>query len=269
MDLKERTKWALDYVSQKDRISNTRIGTRLGFTNDTINSYRAKLANPKVDFIIKFCDEFGIDLVWFTKGDGEPFPGAATDYPEVCSESRYEVQTISDNKRAIPQYRSYEYPHKMPENRAYVDGMSTNLAEKSLLNLCKLIGIPNNRGWKTLLARYLESTPAQLSNCISRNRISKNLITKINGKGYPSDKWLISTPEQANIMNIHPEDLDAEISIQKLASGKGLPYNSTEILKLAEKILKSETIHATSLAMNIISLNRAVDSETASIEKKI
>jgi hypothetical protein len=246
MDLKERTKWALDYVSQKNRVSNTKIGNRLGFTNDTINSYRAKLANPKVDFIIKFCDEFRFDLIWFTKGDGEPFPGASVNYPEVCSESRFEVQTIPGNTQTNPSFTPPDQIQKSPEKKVYVDSLAISLAEKSLLNLCKLIGIPNNRGWKTFLAKYLESTPAQLSNCISRNRLSKNLIAKINEKGYPTDKWLVRTPAHANFMNTH--------------------HNSAEILKLAEKILKSETIHATSLAMNIISLNRAVDSETTSIE---
>jgi len=333
MDLKDRTKWVIDYISKKEGISNNKIGDRLGFTNDTINSYRSKLANPKVDFIIKFCDEFDIDLIWFTKGDGEPFPGATMHYPEVCNESRYEQQTKSGYTQSLSPNGSLHPIYSCSKSKYTEDSLTINSAEKSLLKLCKLIGIPTNRGWKTVLARYFGSTPAQLSNCISRNRISKKLIIKIEKKGYSLGNWLIRTPEGKGLMDIHPERLNAEMSFQQLSllagikigpnwileladllgiepwnismnisygrispdilnlieakgyrvekwavfqrsenletSGKGSHYNNTEILNLAEKILKSNTIHAASLAMNIISLNHAVDFEMTSVNKKL
>jgi len=84
--LKDRARWAINYISEKNSLSNTKIGKMLGISGDTVNSYRSKTTDPKVNFIVNFCDAFGFDLKWFVKGDGEPFPGAREQFPEICGE---------------------------------------------------------------------------------------------------------------------------------------------------------------------------------------
>lgn len=93
--LKERTRWIINYVSNKEGLSNAKMGKKLGIKGDTVNSYRSMAADPKVEFVVRFCDIFGVDLSWFMKGTGEPFPGARSKFPEVCGPEPDTVQINS------------------------------------------------------------------------------------------------------------------------------------------------------------------------------
>jgi len=82
--LRERAHWAISYIVKNQGLSNEQIAKELGFSKETVRGYRNKAADPKVEFIVKFCDKYGFDLLWFSKGIGEPFPGARQQFPEIC-----------------------------------------------------------------------------------------------------------------------------------------------------------------------------------------
>ena len=121
----------------------------------------------------------------------------------------------------------------------------------SLQQLALLCGIKIGPNWILELAGFLGIEPWNLTMCISYGRISPDIVNLIEQKGYRIENWAV----------LKRPDTSAAVE-------RGSLYNNTEILRLAEKILKSNTIHATSLAMNIISLNHAVDSEMISTNKK-
>ncbi|MBW2623170.1 MAG: hypothetical protein JRD68_09715 [Deltaproteobacteria bacterium] len=92
--LKERTKWAINYVIDKEKLSNPKMGKKLGVSKDTVGAYRNMKAEPKVSFILVFCKEYEFDDQWFTKGIGEPYPGARQEFPEVCGETVYNKDRV-------------------------------------------------------------------------------------------------------------------------------------------------------------------------------
>jgi len=82
--LKERTRWAINYVCEKKRYSNKTLAPVLEINKDTINSYRQRRTIPSLFFVFKFCREFKINPLWWFDGVGEPFPGARKKYSEIC-----------------------------------------------------------------------------------------------------------------------------------------------------------------------------------------
>jgi transcriptional regulator with XRE-family HTH domain len=230
MNLKDRTRWAINYISAKNKLSNPKIAKRLGVKNDTVNSYRAKLSNPKVDFIVKFCDAFDIDLIWFTKGDGEPFPGASIKYPEVCSQTGYEIA----RKREPEPGRSGVVPAAHGSVAVTGTEENENTTEKNFLRLSELAGIAPERGWKTKLSSFLDISIGQISNSILRDKISKNLMNKIESKGFAREKW--SLPDALDAVPVpraSVSPIDVEMSFQKLAILAGIRIGQNWLLDLA------------------------------------
>lgn len=80
----ERTRWAINYIIKKERLSNVKLAERLEIATGTVNSYRTMTTPPNVEFLSKFCELFNFEILWFVNGQGEPFQGAYQDYPEVC-----------------------------------------------------------------------------------------------------------------------------------------------------------------------------------------
>lgn len=234
MDLKDRTRWAINYVSAKYKLSNPKIAKRLGVKNDTVNGYRAKLSNPKVDFIVKFCDAFDIDLIWFTKGDGEPFPGAVSKYPEVCSQASYEIARDKGHETGTNEDTATAYDIRP---MAGLEQTEENSTEKSFRRLAELAGISIERGWKTNLSNFLGVPIGQISNSILRGKISKNLLGRIGGKGFSAENWVVSE----KVDNPPPPPLpdstiDAEMSFQKLAILAGVRIGQNWLFDLASHI---------------------------------
>lgn len=64
-NLKERTQWAIEYVAKKNDLSIAKIGKRCGIKGDTVNSYKNKLTDPKIFFVLNFCEEFDLNEIWF------------------------------------------------------------------------------------------------------------------------------------------------------------------------------------------------------------
>src|SRR4030042_4852247 len=92
--IKERTKWAITYVVKNRNLSNKKVAEILKINENTIGSYRNMSADPKVEFIVKFCDQFEFNILWFTKGVGEPFAGARALFPELCDQIPYTQKSL-------------------------------------------------------------------------------------------------------------------------------------------------------------------------------
>ena len=99
VDLRERTRWAINYVVERDKLSNERIASDLGIKVGVVNSYRTMKTDPKVDFVSRFSKAYGISQEWFISGIGEPFSGARQKYPEVCG-----VEVSENAKQKLPQF---------------------------------------------------------------------------------------------------------------------------------------------------------------------
>lgn len=82
--LRRRTRWAINYVTAENGLTNKDIGTATGVNHATVSSYRVMNTSPKAQFIKEFCRLYGFNEAWFLNGTGEPFPGAREKYPEVC-----------------------------------------------------------------------------------------------------------------------------------------------------------------------------------------
>jgi hypothetical protein len=81
-DLKERTQWAIDYISEKYSLTVTDIGKAVGSKPDTVSKYRSKLSTPRISFLVKFCGIYGMDFKWMSKGIGQPFPEKLAQFPK-------------------------------------------------------------------------------------------------------------------------------------------------------------------------------------------
>lgn len=103
VDLKKRANWAIIYVVKKHDLSNKKIAEKLGFGEETVGAYRNMATDPKLKFIIPFCDVYNIDFLWFSRGDGEPFHRARQQFPEICGpdESRY-IQDALEDLEGLP-----------------------------------------------------------------------------------------------------------------------------------------------------------------------
>ena len=49
--LKERAKWAINYIVRKEHLSNIKLGRQMGFAAGTINSYRRMTTDPSIEFL--------------------------------------------------------------------------------------------------------------------------------------------------------------------------------------------------------------------------
>jgi transcriptional regulator with XRE-family HTH domain len=80
--IKERTKWAINYIVKKEHLSNIKLAEKMKVAAGTINTYRRMTTVPNIEFILKFCEMFHFSLLWFIQGIGYPFPKAWETYPE-------------------------------------------------------------------------------------------------------------------------------------------------------------------------------------------
>jgi hypothetical protein len=80
--IKDRTKWAIDYVIKTQHLSNVKLAEMMDIATGTINSYRRMTTTPNIEFILQFCELFTFSLLWFVEGIGYPFKDAWKTYPE-------------------------------------------------------------------------------------------------------------------------------------------------------------------------------------------
>jgi hypothetical protein len=83
-ELKNRTRWAINYVCQIDKLTNESLSGLLKINTSNISQYRAKRIRPSAEFMKVFCNHFDFSEAWFLSGQGEPFRGARKMYEEIC-----------------------------------------------------------------------------------------------------------------------------------------------------------------------------------------
>ena len=83
-DLKNRSRWAINYVCQRDKLTNESLSDLLKINISNIGQYRAKRIRPSAEFMKVFCNHFDFSEAWFLSGQGEPFRGARNKYEDVC-----------------------------------------------------------------------------------------------------------------------------------------------------------------------------------------
>jgi phage repressor protein C with HTH and peptisase S24 domain len=91
---KDRVRWAINYIAEYHGMTNEKIAKEIGCATSTINSYRRMVTDPGLDFFAYMARKFKFNLDWFAFGQGEPFPGARVQYPEVCSPELSDFTTI-------------------------------------------------------------------------------------------------------------------------------------------------------------------------------
>lgn len=70
MDLKKRTRWAINQAIETNNLSNEKLSKLLGVNKNTINSYRTKKTPPTVAFIQGLSEHFGFNPAWLVTGEG-------------------------------------------------------------------------------------------------------------------------------------------------------------------------------------------------------
>jgi transcriptional regulator with XRE-family HTH domain len=146
--IKERTKWAITYVVKNRNLSNKKVAEILKINENTIGSYRNMSADPKVEFIVKFCDQFEFDILWFTKGMGEPFAGARAIFPEICDQFPYTQNSLIklDSGESGATYKTVggedmkeSYAAVLRSGEELATGLSSNITSflKSMAELCR------------------------------------------------------------------------------------------------------------------------------------
>lgn len=229
--LKDRTQLAIDYLVKQRNLKPTEIGRRIGSKPDTIRKYRSKSATPSVRFLQRFCTAFEVDFLWITKGIGKPFPGEdvefsnGSDVPETVSP---ETDTLSEDA---------------PEKKS---GAVWADSEICFQKLALMAGIKIDSEWILKLSDAIGVASWKISLSIHYQRIDRELIAAAENRGYKKEDWLVA-----------------------IQSGKDMPQAETDemdtphLLKIAEEVLRSNTIHSTSLAMNIISMKAIFDGRDA------
>jgi hypothetical protein len=96
-NLKNRARWAINYVCQRDKLTNKSLSNLLKINTSNISQYRAKRIRPSAEFMKEFCNYFSFNEAWFLSGQGEPFWGARKKYEEICGpvESGVVSETIA------------------------------------------------------------------------------------------------------------------------------------------------------------------------------
>lgn len=267
-ELKERTQWGISYVNEQYRLEHTEISKVLGCKPDTVRKYHAKQATPSIKFVSKFCSTFGFDYNWLALGEGVPFPGKDVEYPVMPvpspshekSRKRAPSRSVSrpksgtksaarssdstlaeatDKSAPLPAVGTMEpltttlleSPEKRPATAMGVD------CELSFQKLAILAGIRINNGWIVRLSERLGVDSWKISLSIYHRRINDSLIDAAEHCGFEKQSWIVAPRLEFSEMS--PADSEMDVP---------------QLLKMAEKVLRSNTIHATSLAMNIISM---------------
>ncbi len=95
MDLAKRTAWAVRYLKNQFRYTWEELGKKLGTNKNTIAAYANEKGLIKGEVVEKLVMDFNFLSAWLLAGQGEPFPGARKDYPEVCDDPYIHKDTKS------------------------------------------------------------------------------------------------------------------------------------------------------------------------------
>jgi hypothetical protein len=256
MDLKDRVAMLIDYIAEINGLSDPKIARIVGSKTVTIRRYRTKQTAPRTDFIDRFCSTFGIRKDFLVEGSGEPFEKTSDYYsedgPAVGSgmSDGAGLEMLFENKGEAVLSPGRDTGCDSGESECH-DGIpgddSTVLPENadvdtelSLQKLALLAGIKIDRNWVVNLADVIGIAPWKISLSILNLRVDDELMEKIETCGYFRNVWAVKSSSEKPMGS----------------SAAGLASIS-ELIKIAEEILQSGTIHASSLAMVIVSLKAA------------
>lgn len=274
MELKKRAKWAIEYVAKENGHSDAAIAKRIGSRTDTVRRYRSEQAAPKARFIKRFCSAFGFSEDWFAKGEGDPFfeaslgasenveiAGSEDTADELKRKGRPEV-SLKDAE-VLPESgenRPLQTETKPMDNLSWPDNLENARwglhserndiawidAEISLQKLALFAGIKIDRSWIVNLAHVIGVAAWKINLSILKKQIDEGLLEKIEACGFGRSDWVVEKKPGRPEGNMPGESGD-----------------NAELMKMAREILHSGTIHATSLAMNIVSLKAALSGNPA------
>lgn len=82
--IRNRNKWAFDYVIKEYNLSNVKLAKILGLSESTVDNYRRGVKMPKFETLVFIQQNYKISIDWIMDGTGEPYLGARAKYFEVC-----------------------------------------------------------------------------------------------------------------------------------------------------------------------------------------
>jgi hypothetical protein len=241
--LKDRTQWAIDHVLKEHDLKNTELSRIIRSKPDTVRKYRSKLSTPGVNFIKKFCAAFEIDFQWLYTGEGTPFPGRNVQCLATSGDT--ENRSCEAGGQAISSKEPDRHAASTSPSDRYSDVVCSDI-EMSFQKLALLAGIKINSEWILRLSKAIGVVSWKISLSIYNQQIDGELIYAAESSGYPQKDWLV--------VNL-PKNAVSERDDDEL--------NMSRLLKIAEEVLQSNTIHSTSLAMNIISLKAMSDDQSS------
>jgi phage repressor protein C with HTH and peptisase S24 domain len=87
-ELFSRVAWAIKIIKTDPNldkgIRDIDLAKKLGTNDNTLAKYRKEQGLLKSEVVEKLVSLYNFNPQWLFKGQGEPFPGARTKYPEVC-----------------------------------------------------------------------------------------------------------------------------------------------------------------------------------------
>jgi len=97
-NLKERSAWALKIIKKDptldEDIRDCDLAKKLHISENTLAQYRKGAGVLKSIVVEELISTYHFSPTWLFRGEGEPFPGARSKYPEVCGPEEYKVHVI-------------------------------------------------------------------------------------------------------------------------------------------------------------------------------
>lgn len=247
--LKERTKWAIDCIAEKNNLNNAQIGSVVGSKPDTVRKYRSGLSAPRMVFLESFCDHFGVDFLWLSKGEGGPFPEQDDQTPVEKDVPETEKEVTDDREASLSDFERSGEDSNVSDNNTPNDtllpgpSVVTGIdSEMSFQKLAILAGIKIDTKWILKLSEKIGVESWKISLLIYQQQIDSEIIQHIEDCGYRSHEWLIKSESKTSVVTKNSREL-----------------NVSQLLKITETVLRSNTIHSASLALNIISMKAFAD----------
>jgi len=84
MEEKERIAWAITLVMKKHDLKEFTLAKKWGIDKATVRNYRLGKGNAQGQVLSSLVKDYGISGEWLLSWRGEPYPGAASEYPDIC-----------------------------------------------------------------------------------------------------------------------------------------------------------------------------------------
>lgn len=146
-DIRRRTRWIINYVAMTNDLSNQQMAEALSMQVGSFSNLRVMNSTPKPTFIKDFCGKFNINELWLLRGDGEPFAGARTCFPDVCGPEAPHIHPLAVNDRSTP----YNHQRRSADQGAAEQPYSGPFRRKTDFSTRKISDV------LTMAARVLES----------------------------------------------------------------------------------------------------------------